>query len=89
MNRLRPQTLLAILLGAVPLAVLVAGVVAFLLLRAEYGILVWGVLPFLGVLTVVAVLGVVIGRAASAGGGAAGTRRGERVDRKSRRRNDV
>ena len=49
MKNLRPQILLAVLVGAVPLAVLCAGAVAFLLLRAGYGFFIWAVLPFLGV----------------------------------------
>jgi hypothetical protein len=74
--------LLAVLVGVVPLAVLLAGVVAFLLLRAGFGILVWAILPFLGMLVLVAVLGVFLSRAASV--------RGEAGDeQKSRRRNDV
>ncbi len=88
MNNLRPQVLLAVLVGAVPLAVLLAGVVAFLLLRAGFGILVWAVLPFLGVLVVVAMLGVFLSRAASVRGGAQG--KGSKPgEEKSRRRNDV
>ncbi|CAN5672361.1 hypothetical protein BH24ACT22_BH24ACT22_20870 [soil metagenome] len=78
MRNLRPQILLAVLVGAVPLAVLCAGAVAFLLLRAGYGVFVWAVLPFFGVLVAVAILGIVLGRAASRPG-----------DGKSRRRNDV
>ena len=64
MNRLSPQVLLAALVGVVPLVVLCAGVAAFLLLRAGFGILVWAVLPFLGLLVVVALLGVFLSRAA-------------------------
>ncbi|CAN5876968.1 hypothetical protein BH23ACT11_BH23ACT11_14990 [soil metagenome] len=65
MSRVSPQILLVVLVGAVPLAVLGAGVVAFLLLRAGYSVFVWAVVPFLGVLVVVALLGLVLGRAAS------------------------
>ena len=64
MNRMHAQTLLFILLGAVPLAVAVAGVVAFLLMRAGYGVLVWAVMPFVASLLVVAALAFVLSRAA-------------------------
>ena len=43
MNRLHPQTLLFVLLGTVPLVVAGAGVVAFLLMRAGYSVMVWAV----------------------------------------------
>ena len=89
MNNLRPQVLLGVLVGAVPLAVLCAGGVAFLLLRAGYGIFVWAVLPFLGVLVVVALLGVFLSRAAAGRGGADGPRGREPGEDKPRRRNDV
>ena len=46
--------MLLMLLGAV------TGLVSFLLLRAGYGVLVWGVLPFLALLLGVVVLGAVI-----------------------------
>jgi membrane protein implicated in regulation of membrane protease activity len=64
MNRMRPQTLLLVLIGAVPLVVAVAGVVAFLLMRAGYGLLFWAVLPFVVSMLVIAALGVFLGRAA-------------------------
>ena len=54
MNRMRPETLLFVLLGTVPLVVAVAGVAGFLLMRGGFGFLVWGVLPFVGSLLVVA-----------------------------------
>lgn len=79
MNRLSPQASLAVLVGVVPIAVLFAGVVAFLLLRAGFGVFVWAVLPFLGMLVVVALLGLVLSRAA-------GSRPGSE---EPRRRNDV
>lgn len=79
MNRLSPQTSLAVLVGVVPIAVLCAGVVAFLLLRAGFGVFVWAVLPFLGMLVVVALLGLVLSRAA-------GSRPGPE---EPRQRNDV
>ncbi len=89
MNNFRPQVLLAVLVGAVPLAVLLAGFVALLLLRAGFGIFVWAVLPFLGVLVVVGMLGVFLSRAASSRGGAAGTQGSKNGGEKPRRRNDV
>ncbi len=64
MNRMRPQTLLLVLIGAVPLVVAVAGVLAFLLMRAGYGLLFWAVLPFVVSMLVIAALGVFLGRAA-------------------------
>jgi uncharacterized protein (DUF58 family) len=79
-----PKTLLFILIGVVPLAVAVTGVVSFLLQRAGYGAAVWALLPFLGLILVAAVIGAVLGRAAS-------TWRGDgSPDRDSdRRRDDV
>ena len=65
MNRMRPQTLLFVLMGTVPLVVAIAGVVAFLLMRSGYGVLVWAVLPFLTSMLVIAALGAFLGRAAS------------------------
>jgi membrane protein implicated in regulation of membrane protease activity len=64
MNRMHPQTLLLVLIGAVPLVVAAAGVAAFLLMRAGYGLLFWAVLPFLVSMLVIAALGVFLGRAA-------------------------
>jgi len=66
---LHPQTLLFVLLGTVPLVVAGAGVAAFLLMRAGYGVLVWAVVPFVGSLLIVAALAFVLSRAARAGGG--------------------
>ncbi len=64
MSRMEPKRLLFILLGAVPLVVLGGAVASVVLLRAGYGVLVWALLPFLGVLLVAVVLGLVLGRAA-------------------------
>jgi ABC-type Na+ efflux pump permease subunit len=61
---MRPQTLLFVLLGTVPIVVVVAGVVAFLLMRAGYGVLIWAVVPFLVSMLVIAGLGALLGRAA-------------------------
>ena len=73
MNRMSTQTLLFVLMGTVPLIVAAAGVVAFLLMRAGYGVLIWAVLPFLASMLVIAGLGVFLGRAA---GGPRGPQRG-------------
>jgi hypothetical protein len=83
MNSMHPQTLLFVLLGTVPLVVAGAGVAAFLLMRAGYGVLVWAVSPFLASLLIVAALALVLSRAARAGrgrdeGGTSGGRRGGR-----------
>lgn len=60
----RPLVLLFVLLVTVPLLVGGAGVASFLLLRAGYGVLVWGLLPFLVLLALAGMLGIFIGRAA-------------------------
>jgi membrane protein implicated in regulation of membrane protease activity len=67
MNRLRPETLLFVLLGTVPLVVALAGVAAFLLMRAGFGFLVWGLVPFVTSLLAVAALSFALSRAARAG----------------------
>lgn len=64
--RTQPMIMLFALLGAVPLLVGGAGLAALLLQRAGFGIVAWGMLPFLGLLAVVLVLGVVLGKAAVA-----------------------
>ena len=64
MNRMHPQTLLLVLIGAVPLVVAVAGLAAFLLMRAGYGLVFWAVLPFVVSMLVIAALGLFLGRAA-------------------------
>jgi predicted membrane channel-forming protein YqfA (hemolysin III family) len=66
-SRLRPETLLFVLLGTVPLVVALAGVAAFLLMRAGFGFLVWGVVPFVASLLAVGVLAYALSRAARAG----------------------
>ena len=62
---MHPKTLLFILVGAVPLVVVGAGLVSFLLLRAGYGLLVGGVVPFVVSLLLAAALGALLGKAAS------------------------
>lgn len=79
---MHPQTLLMVLIGVIPLAVLVAGGAAFLLLRAGFGFLVWGVLPFVGLLVVAAAMGLVFGRAASSWRSSEGERSGRGRTRK-------
>jgi hypothetical protein len=67
MNGLRPETLLFVLLGTVPLVVAGAGVAAYLLMRGGFGFLVWGVVPFVASLLAVAALSFALSRAARAG----------------------
>ncbi|CAN5321487.1 hypothetical protein BH24ACT19_BH24ACT19_14830 [soil metagenome] len=64
MRNLQPLNLLLVLLGAVPLIVGGSGLVSYLLWRAGYGFLVWGLLPFAASLLLVGVLGAVLGLAA-------------------------
>lgn len=64
---MQQKTLLLVMVLAVPIMVLVSGLISFLLLRMGFGVLVWAVLPFLGLLLLVAALGLILGR--SAGGG--------------------
>jgi len=64
MNRMHPQPLLFVLLGAVPVVVAGFGVVAFLLMRAGYGVVVWALLPFLASLLAVAAIAFLLSRAA-------------------------
>ena len=64
MNRMHPQALLLVLIGAVPLVVAAAGLAAVLLMRAGHGLLFWAVVPFVVSMLIIAVLGVFLGRAA-------------------------
>ena len=64
MDRAHAKTMLFVLLGTVPVVVVGAGVVSFLLLRAGYGLVVGALLPFAVSLLLVAALGAVLGRAA-------------------------
>ena len=86
MNHMHPQTLLLVLIGAVPLVVAVAGVVAFLLMRAGYGLLFWAVLPFVVSMLVIAALGAFLGQAAR---GRRGSEERGSSDGRSRRRDGV
>lgn len=53
----------------VPLLVALAGAASFFLLRAGYGVLVGGLVPFAGLMVAVVVLGVMFARVAGRGGG--------------------
>lgn len=86
MKRMHPQTLLLVLIGAVPLVVAAAGAAAFLLMRAGYGLLFWAVLPFVVSMLVIAALGVLLGRAA---GGRRGPEEPGSSAGRSRRRDGV
>ncbi len=86
---MHPKTLLFILLGTVPLVVVGAGVVSFLLLRAGYGLFVGGVVPFVVSLLLAAALGASLGRAASGRRGPEGGRPPDREPGRSRGQDDV
>ncbi len=58
---------LLVLIAAIPVVVLLAGLAAYLLLRAGYGLVVSGLVPFVGLTVVSVALGLVLGRAAEAG----------------------
>ena len=65
MRRISPAVLRLILLGGILLLSLfstVAGVVSFLLLRAGYGFVVWGVVPFLALVVVAVIFGAAVWR---------------------------
>ncbi len=86
MNRMNPQTLLLVLIGAVPLVVAVAAVAVVLLLRAGYGFLLGVLLPFVVSMLVIAVLGAFLGRAA---GGRRGPEEPGSCGGRSRRRDGI
>ena len=86
---MHPKTLLFILVGAVPLVVAVAGVVSFVLLRAGYGLLVGGVVPFAVSLLLAAALGALLGRAASGRRGPERRRPQDKERGRSRGQDDV
>jgi hypothetical protein len=64
MDRAHAKTMLFILLGTVPLVVVGAGLVSFLLLRAGYGLIIGALLPFAVSLLIVSALGAVLGHTA-------------------------
>ena len=86
---MHPKTLLLILSGAVPLVVVGAGAASFLLLRAGYGLLVGGVVPFAVSLLLAAALGAVLGRAASSRRGQEGRRPQDKEQARPRGQDDV
>ena len=68
---------LLVMILAVPLLVGLSGAVSFLLLRMGYSVLVWALLPFLGLLVLVAILGFILSQVAgrdSQGPGPKGSR---------------
>ena len=60
-----PRTLLFVLVVTVPVVVAAAFVVAVLLQRAGFGLVVWALVPFLVSMALIAALGVFLGRAAT------------------------
>jgi len=78
---MRPETFLFLLLGTVPLVVAGAGVAAFLLMRAGFGFLVWGIVPFMASLLTVAAISFLLSRAARIGRGGDGSSEGRRRGR--------
>ena len=75
MRGARPQTLLFVLVAAVPVIVGLALLAAVLLQRAGFGLLVCALLPFLFSMALIGALGVFLGRAATRrgpGGGRSG-----------------
>jgi predicted Kef-type K+ transport protein len=78
---MQPQTLLFVLLGTVPLVVGGAGVAAFFLMRAGFGFLVWGVVPFVASLAAVAAISFLLSRAARMGRGGDESSEGRRRGR--------
>ena len=92
MRHVRPIVLLYLLLGVVPLLVGGAGLASYLLLRAGYGFLVWGLLPFLSLLLIsLALCGLVWWAAGGTlpGAGRGRNLRGGSSDEGSRREDDV
>lgn len=75
----RPQTLLIVLVAAVPVIVGLALVAALLLRQAGFGLLVWALLPFVISMALIGALGLVLGRAATRRG--PGERRSRGNDR--------
>lgn len=73
-NRTNAIIMLFALVGIVPLLAGGAGLAAFLLQRAGFGIAVWGLLPLAGLCVAVLALGAALGKAAGGrrGGGESG-----------------
>lgn len=62
----KPEVLLLVMAGlAVPLLVAGAGVAAFLLYRAGYGVVVWALIPPGTLVVLIAAIGVILGKAAT------------------------
>lgn len=59
------RALLFVLVSIVPVIVAVAFVVAVVLQRAGFGLVIWALLPFVVSMALIGVLGVVLGRAAT------------------------
>ncbi|MCA1717705.1 MAG: hypothetical protein LC781_13075 [Actinobacteria bacterium] len=86
MRRISPTVPPLVLFGVVLLLSLFgagAGVISFFLLRAGYGFVVWGVLPFLALVLVALVLGAAVWRLA--GGKLPGIGRSDNPEEKPRR----
>jgi hypothetical protein len=94
-RHISPRTLPLVLFGGVLLLSLLgagAGLASFLLLRAGYGFLVWGLLPFLTLLLAALVLGAVLWWAAGGTLPGVGRQQEPRDDasrKRPRRRDDV
>ena len=67
MDPTHAKTMLFVLIGAVPLVVAGAGLASFLLLRADYGLVVGALVPFAVSLLLVAIISAALGRAAGTG----------------------
>lgn len=80
-SRANTNRLLLVLMGVVPLVVLLTVVVAFLLTRAGFGLLVGAGVPFVAGTIFVIGLSVVLGRAASGPGSQEDEDRGGSGDR--------
>ena len=65
MGGARPRTLLFVLVSVVPVIVAVAFVIAVLLQRAGFGLVVWALVPFVVSMALIGALGVILGRAAT------------------------
>lgn len=73
---MRPQTLLVVLVAAVPVIVGLALAAALLLQRAGFGLVVWALLPFGISMALIAALGLFLGRTATRRGAEERRRRG-------------
>jgi short subunit fatty acids transporter len=62
---MQPRTLLYVMVSVVPVIVALAFVVAILLQRAGFGLVIWALLPFAVSMALIGALGLVLGRAAA------------------------